>query len=1308
MAACVAPGPALTIKDLGPGVTFSATSRSCSGFGACTGTGSVSVSGTFDTSVLGGMPTTIQAQISNTAGGAPVSGCTACAWTNLSNYSATLSSGTVWNWSGQAVNVPAGWGPLFVSVCAANATPACATNNGTAYATMPSLFKMGLAFDVNGAGQVLPVFSAIGELAVNYFQGLFGDTSWTGGGGATDPNQLNQGPAVSGTNWFPAVTSMIPGDKFSIDGLPGEGGVDYQQLLTNAFGGWPVSVGIRVRDGVGTINETIGGQNQVQTVAVGDGSTLAFCSAATFCGATSTPVGTVSAGGPLYYTGAELFGATLAGAHIDNSSGSAGTTLTIPLTTGITQGGLEPGMVLSDTSGHITGSPTLVNCLTGCTQANFNANTAQTWRVSVSQLVTAETMRADPVVPAPAALSFVPQIGLPMASGADGGQLITAGTFKITVNGTVVCQDTNTFTYNQQSGNCTGANIASSFVNYFTGDYEIVFSSGHAPANNAVILASWTNLMTPDPVGVNTERPQQLDWFGDGVHGATSAIIAKNPGGLSGHILGAGQLDRAYFTSVGYAIGTPGYTRQVSWTYDTKMPNIIPGELANTPIIESNFWRAEGANNFINTGNTIGTFEFEQWVADFTAPSMFSGTISGSTLTLTSGTAGYTPWEGLVLGCNPFSLGCQVAQGTYITALLTGTWGASGSTYSLNQAGCLPTCTNLALENAVQYQGSGPTIEVGPMNDISVQEGPPVQTALAPGISPHGTSGVAGMGRVGRRWACAVWGGLTNGDPMVPAPSCGDPTLDRTAADALGCDSSAIAAPCLDDGMGAAGHAFPAIHTATWTGNVATITGGLAAHARPFVVGMALNCSGCNSNLVISAVSLPPTQDSRTRQGQIGQTFTVTANSAIGGSGSGTITAGCKSGTSGASNCVDIAFSLNTTGATALATCGENNLNGNAPLGQPAAGPCLDNGIGELVKGFRIGTTQGTSSPAPGTPYDDGADPINGGFARNLAFTCNLVAAKVVQCVKGPTWTLGVPALGQWTAGSVFMAYGDTLTATSRSGGMMGYPGGQSLTTMPTGIGTFFAGSGYTASTKFTVKTAYQLITMPSYNATTGSLTLNFATPPFGAAVGTQANGSNVWVQGFAGAGGALMNGVWPVVSTAVSGTQITVQVPTGLSTTVTAGASSLFSSCGTMPGGNAVVPALDFTTNSSGVVIDVAPSTTANAIGNGNLGVGTAAAPGVNGGVCNFFLTAGSGTGASIQLLVGPTEGYPGIGTVNTNSNLMGILLYDNSGFVGNPTNPFFTNYRGGYFEPGSPVKPFGEFLGVGVSAILHPKILR
>ena len=41
-------------------------------------------------------------QVSQTAGGPPISGCTACAWTNLTGYSATLSSGTVWKWSGDS------------------------------------------------------------------------------------------------------------------------------------------------------------------------------------------------------------------------------------------------------------------------------------------------------------------------------------------------------------------------------------------------------------------------------------------------------------------------------------------------------------------------------------------------------------------------------------------------------------------------------------------------------------------------------------------------------------------------------------------------------------------------------------------------------------------------------------------------------------------------------------------------------------------------------------------------------------------------------------------------------------------------------------------------------------------------------------------------------------------------------------------------------------------------------------------------------------------------------------------------------
>ena len=56
------------------------------------------------------------------------------------------------------------------------------------------------------------------------------------------------------------------------------------------------------------------------------------------------------------------------------------------------------------------------------------------------------------------------------------------------------------------------------------------------------------------------------------------------------------------------------------------------------------------------------------------------------------------------------------------------------------------------------------------------------------------------------------------------------------------------------------------------------------------------------------------------------------------------------------------------------------------------------------------------------------------------------------------------------------------------------------------------------------------------------------------------------------------------------------------------------------------------------------------------------------------------------------------GIATYTTDT-IFGTFLYDNSGFVGNPDNQFFTNGQGGYFEPGLPVRPFGAFQGAVVS---------
>ena len=42
---------------------------------------------------------------------------------------------------------------------------------------------------------------------------------------------------------------------------------------------------------------------------------------------------------------------------------------------------------------------------------------------------------------------------------------------------------------------------------------------------------------------------------------------------------------------------------------------------------------------------------------------------------------------------------------------------------------------------------------------------------------------------------------------------------------------------------------------------------------------------------------------------------------------------------------------------------------------------------------------------ATGSPYDEGLDPFTGAWNQSAAFTCNIVAATVVQCVKGPVYS---------------------------------------------------------------------------------------------------------------------------------------------------------------------------------------------------------------------------------------------------------------------------------------------------------------
>lgn len=223
--------------------------------------------------------------------------------------------------------------------------------------------------------------------------------------------------------------------------------------------------------------------------------------------------------------------------------------------------------------------------------------------------------------------------------------------------------------------------------------------------------------------------------------------------------------------------------------------------------------------------------------------------------------------------------------------------------------------------------------------------------------------------------------------------------------------------------------------------------------------------------------------------------------------------------------------------------------------------------------------------------YDDGVEYFGGAFNQSAAFTCNIVAATIVQCVKGAAYTSGVVSgVGQWATGHTFVEYGDSVIGTGRIASLLGYVGGQSFP-----------------------------ITSPGSSQTPG-------------------------------------------VYLGVSGT-----------------------GCGLAASG--VNPKMDITVGSGGTIVNAYPANAAQAVG---LAVGSG---------CTFTPTGTGGTAGSVTVPVAPVEGVGGISTMNTDSNTMGVLMYDNSGFPGNPLNSFFTNGQSGYFEPGLPVQPWGEFQGAAVS---------
>ena len=258
----------------------------------------------------------------------------------------------------------------------------------------------------------------------------------------------------------------------------------------------------------------------------------------------------------------------------------------------------------------------------------------------------------------------------------------------------------------------------------------------------------------------------------------------------------------------GFSFGA-GYSQEVSWLYDQRFAT-LPGVSASTPVLFGHYWGIQGPTGLLATSATI-TSEgnlFTQWVHDVSTPSFFSGTVTiaagGATGTLTlSGPATGHMWEGEVVACTPFTVTCKLGNFTYITNLISGAWGASGSTYGLAEGNSLYPISAIAspitMTNGMYYTGSGGAFNIGPYLDENLTGGGSL--GGIGGVNPHGWSGQQGMGRIGRRMAALTLGALTDPLHTTPdAPNASAPYVDRVVAHAPGCDSSATTAPCFDIG----------------------------------------------------------------------------------------------------------------------------------------------------------------------------------------------------------------------------------------------------------------------------------------------------------------------------------------------------------------------------------------------------------------------------------------------------------------------------------------------------------------------------
>ncbi len=641
----IAPGAALSVDNPGTGAIYPITNFS-------TNLGTMKFTGAYSHALLNGDPTFIQAQVSSTPAGPPISGCAACAWTNLSPQTVNTGAQT---WSGSIVNIPAG-GPYYVAFRAAN---------GTSYATIPNAVFVGVNIAVFGEGNgAAQLSNGPGLPNQSFFPGFLSLSGYaTEGSGATQASNgiFIPGPPILGS-FSPSQPTQLLVDRFGVFPSTTSGAWDgtawLAQNASSMLGGAPIGIASMFKNGTNFSNVTYNNLTQTQSIGIGDGSTATFSSGLAYGGSVGTatvstngvggisgntltitsiasitaetgpwgpsltgsgstgtysvsPSQTVSAGTALTIThnNLQLNGAFGNGAIINGQI--SGSTLTV---NSVTTGSLAPSgltsMILSDGGVNIPANVSVTGCLTGC-GALAGVFSSSTWSLSQNfgSPVSAETMAFGPSTGAlyPAG-NVQPQVipVLQHGGGTGGGApIIKVGTFQVLVNGVFACQDSNTFAYNEQVGNCVGAGVSAGWVNYVTGAYSVTFAT--APVANASIVAQWSNIMSGNNTGGGYE---QIDWVGDGTKtGGVLSSIAANTGGINAISMGQ-QCPLPPWPG-----NTLSWAKQVNWIFGQNM-SALHNTPTNLPMLTTGMWRSQGPIDFYGGEGNLGTFECEQWMQD--------------------------------------------------------------------------------------------------------------------------------------------------------------------------------------------------------------------------------------------------------------------------------------------------------------------------------------------------------------------------------------------------------------------------------------------------------------------------------------------------------------------------------------------------------------------------------------------------------------------------------------------------------------------------------------------------------------------